>query len=80
MAKKDFGEILTMKAISRRQFLYISASLSMTYPLSFAIASTTSKNRLDKDDRFPITISVLQTAYVSEKKHLYFMTVIAAKL
>ena len=68
-----------MKAISRRQFLYISASLPMTYLFSFAIAST-NKNRLDKDDRFPITISVLQTAYVSEKKHLYFMTVIAAKL
>ena len=55
-----------MKTISRRQFLYISASLSLSHPLSVVFASTEGI-KLDKNDLFPITIAVLKSAFRSEK-------------
>ena len=55
-----------MKTISRRQFLYISASLSFSYPLSIVVASS-GENKLDENDLFPITIAVLKAAHKSEK-------------
>ena len=55
-----------MKTISRRQFLVISASLPFSYPLSISVASS-GENKLNKNDLFPITISVLKSAYASEK-------------
>ena len=55
-----------MKTISRRQFLYISVSLSFSYPLSIDTASS-GGNKLEKDNRFPITIAVLKAAYEVEK-------------
>ena len=55
-----------MKTISRRQFLNISASLSLSYPLSVVFASSEG-NKLDESDLFPITIAVLESAFRSEK-------------
>ena len=55
-----------MKKISRRKFLYVFASLSFSYPLSIVIASSR-ENKLEKNDRFSITIAVLKAAYESEK-------------
>ena len=55
-----------MKKISRRKFLYIFASLSFYYPLSIVTASS-KENKLEKNDRFPITIAVLKAAHESEK-------------
>ena len=55
-----------MKKISRRQFLYFSASLSLSYPWSIVFASS-GDNKLDENDLFPITIAVLNSAYRSEK-------------
>ena len=54
-----------MKIISRRQFLYISGLFSVAYPISFSLASSIRDNP-GKSDRFPITITVLKSAYVSE--------------
>ncbi|UCE56795.1 MAG: rubrerythrin family protein [Desulfobacterales bacterium] len=54
-----------MKKISRRQFLYFSTSLSLSYPLSIVVASS-EDNKLDENDLFPITIAVLNSAYRSE--------------
>jgi hypothetical protein len=45
-----------MKTISRRQFLYLPALLSFTYPFSIAI-STEREDRPEKDIKFPITIA-----------------------
>ena len=55
-----------MKTISRRQFLQISASLALSYPLSVVFASS-EDNKLGKNDQFPITIAVLKSAFRSEK-------------
>lgn len=54
-----------MKAISRRKFLYIFASLSFSYPLS-AVAASSTGNKLEKNDRLPITIAVLKAAFEAE--------------
>lgn len=54
-----------MKALSRRQFLYISAFFSFTRPLSIA-AAFSGENKLKKDHGFPITMNVLKDAYLSE--------------
>jgi hypothetical protein len=55
-----------MKKISRRKFLFIFGSLSFSYPLSIAAASSR-KNKMDKNDNFPVTIAVLKAAYEAEK-------------
>jgi len=55
-----------MKKFSRRKFLYIFASLSFSYPLSIVTASSRD-NKLGKNEKFPITFSVLKAAYESEK-------------
>jgi rubrerythrin len=55
-----------MKKISRRRFLFIFGSLSFSYPLSIAAASS-KENKKDKNDNFPITIAVLKAAYEAEK-------------
>ena len=55
-----------MKKISRRKFLFIFGSLSFSYPLSIAAASSR-ENKMDKNDNFPITIAVLKAAYEAEK-------------
>ena len=55
-----------MKQISRRTFLYVFASLSFSHPLSIVTASS-KKNKLNANNRFPITIAVLKAAYESEK-------------
>ena len=55
-----------MKTISRRQFLYFSASLSLSHSLSIVLASA-GDNKLNENGLFPITISVLKSAYRSEK-------------
>ena len=52
-----------MKKISRRQFLYVSALLSFSYPSSVAL---TIESKLEKDDKWSKTIHVLKDAYVSE--------------
>jgi rubrerythrin len=54
-----------MKKISRRQFIYISTSLWLSYPLDKVFASSEA-NQLDGKDLFPITITVLNSAYRSE--------------
>ena len=54
-----------MKALSRRQFLYISAFFSFTCPLSIA-AVFSEENKLKKDHGFPITMDVLKDACLSE--------------
>ena len=54
-----------MKEISRRQFIILSSSLWLSYPLSKVFASSEA-NQLDEKDLFPITISVLNSAYRSE--------------
>ncbi|MGD2186672.1 MAG: ferritin family protein [Desulfobacterales bacterium] len=54
-----------MKEISRRQFIIISSSLWLSYPLSKLFASSEA-NQLNKKDLFPITIAVLNSAYRSE--------------
>jgi rubrerythrin len=55
-----------MKIISRRQFLYISASLPFVKPL-YTHAAVSTKSKLETDGRFPITIAVLKSAYLVEK-------------
>jgi rubrerythrin len=53
------------KDISRRQFIYISALLSMSRPFSLAVASSP-KNKEDKKAQFQTTIAVLTNAYEAE--------------
>ena len=55
-----------MKKISRRKFLFIVGSFSFSYPRSITAASS-SENKMDKNDNFPITIAVLEAAYKAEK-------------
>ena len=55
-----------MDKISRRQFLYISAFLPLSYHLSIVVASP-GENKLDANYLFPITIAILKSAYLSEK-------------
>jgi rubrerythrin len=55
-----------MKSISRRQFLQISASLSLTAPVSIVFASS-EHSKPGEHDLFPITIAVLKSAYRTEK-------------
>jgi rubrerythrin len=55
-----------MEKISRRKFIYRIASLSFFYPLSTVIASS-SEIKPEKNDRFPITVAVLQAAYEAER-------------
>jgi rubrerythrin len=55
-----------MEKISRRKFLYGIASLSFFYPLSSVIAAS-SEMKPGKNDRFPITVAVLQAAYKEER-------------
>ena len=55
-----------MKQVSRRTFLYVFASLSFAYPLSIVTASS-KENKPKKNNRFPITIAVIKSAYESEK-------------
>jgi rubrerythrin len=54
-----------MRAISRRQFIFISTALWLSSPLNSAPASSEDKQPDDKD-LFPITIAVLNSAYRSE--------------
>ena len=55
-----------MKKISRRKFLYIVASLSLSHPLYNESASS-KENKPEKIEHFPITYAVLKAAYESEK-------------
>jgi len=55
-----------MGKISRRKFLYRIASLSFFYPLSAVIASS-GEMKPGNNDRFPVTIAVLQAAYEAER-------------
>ena len=50
-----------MKPISRREFLYIPALLSFSHSVSIA---SLKEIKLEKDDKWPITIDVLKDAYV----------------
>ena len=54
-----------MSKISRRQFIYISTSSWLSYPLAKAFASSEAI-QMDGRDLFPITINVLNSAYRSE--------------
>ena len=53
------------KNISRRQFIYISALLSMSNPLSLALAASP-ENKKAKKVQFQTTITVLKNAYEGE--------------
>lgn len=55
-----------MEKMSRRKFFYFFASLSLSYPLSVVTASS-SENKLEANDGFPITTAVLKAAYEAEK-------------
>jgi rubrerythrin len=55
-----------MNKISRRKFLYIFASLSLSPPLSIVTASS-GNNKLGQGENYPLTSSVLKSAYKSEK-------------
>ena len=55
-----------MNKISRRKFLYIFASLSLSPPLSIVTASS-GKNMPGQKENFPLTSSILKSAYESEK-------------
>ncbi|MGD1968509.1 MAG: ferritin family protein [Desulfobacterales bacterium] len=55
-----------MDNISRRKFLTILSSLSLSYPLSMVAASSEGK-KLEANGGFPITKSVLKSAYATEK-------------
>ena len=55
-----------MEKISRRKFLCISASLSLSYPLSVVTASS-KENKLAVNSGFPKTIAVLKDAYRAER-------------
>jgi rubrerythrin len=52
--------------ISRRKFLYILSSLSLSYPFCI-VAASTEANKLEVKKGFPITKDVLKTAYEAEK-------------
>ena len=55
-----------MEKISRRKFFHLFASLSLSYPLSVAAASS-SENKQEAKGGFPITAAVLKAAYEAEK-------------
>ena len=55
-----------MDKISRRTFLYVFASLSLSDPLAIASGSS-KKNEPETGDGFPITAAVLKAAYDEEK-------------
>ena len=55
-----------MDNISRRKFLAILSSLSLSSPLS-AVAASAGKNNQEANRKFPITKAVLKTAYEAEK-------------
>lgn len=55
-----------MDTISRRKFLAILSSLSLSYPLSVVAASH--KNNQEASGEFPITKAVLKIAYEAEKR------------
>ena len=55
--------VVSMKTISRREFLYISALLSFSHSLSIA---SSIEHKTAQDDKWPITTDVLKDAYVSE--------------
>ena len=55
-----------MKTISRRKFLYIVASLPFSHPL-YIFAASSREDKPGKNEKFPITFSVLKAAYESEK-------------
>ena len=54
-----------MEKISRRKFLYNSASLSLFFPLS-AVAASSKENNPTVNGAFPITTKVLKAAYETE--------------
>ena len=56
-----------METISRRKFFHILASLSLSYPLSIAFASS-KPGAPEAHQPFPITIKVLKTAYEEEQQ------------
>ncbi|MGD8961206.1 MAG: ferritin family protein [Desulfobacterales bacterium] len=55
-----------MDNISRRKFLAILSSLSLSYPLT-VIAASSGKNNQKTNSEFPITKAVLKSAYEAEK-------------
>ena len=55
-----------MQILSRRHFLYRIASLPFLYPLSIATASSNAETPA-KNAQFPITVTVLKTAYEAER-------------
>ena len=55
-----------MDQLSRRKFLTIFASLSLSYPLSLVYASA-GKNKAAPSCGFPVTNAVLKAAYEEEK-------------
>jgi rubrerythrin len=55
-----------MDDISRRKFLTIFATLSLSYPLS-VVAASSGENKPEANGGFPITKAVLKTAYETEK-------------
>lgn len=55
-----------MDTISRRKFLAIMSSLSLSYPISL-VAASSGANKQDANGRFPITKAVLKIAYEAEK-------------
>lgn len=54
-----------MDNISRRRFLVILSSLSLSYP-STVIAVSSGKNNQETNGPFPATKAVLKTAYITE--------------
>jgi rubrerythrin len=63
---KPFSGAVTMDNISRRKFLAILSSLSLSYPLS-VVGASSGKNTQATNGKFPITIAVLKNAYEAEK-------------
>ena len=55
-----------MDNISRRKFMAILSSLSLSYPLT-VIAASSEANKLKANGEFPITKAVLKSAYEAEK-------------
>ena len=55
-----------MEILSRRNFFYRMASLSFLYPLSIATASSNAEKPA-KNEQFPVTVTVLKTAYEAER-------------
>ncbi|MGD8343070.1 MAG: ferritin family protein [Desulfobacterales bacterium] len=56
-----------METISRRKFLAILSALSFSYPLS-VVATSSGKNNQEANEKFPITKTVLKSAYEAEKR------------